>query len=164
MNREVKERIKSILSVLIFLTVTTWYWYGPREDLAYIAANTYKYNRDVEVLSKDTLNLNDDEYKFKIYNKTNQVKNYEIIVANDYFAQRKENCKLLSNNYLKYQLKLDNVYQESRNLSSDGIIYRGQLEPNESKNFIVKMKVDKTNLSSDECFFPAIKTATYNTV
>ena len=98
MNREVKERIKSILSVLIFLTVTTWYWYGPREDLAYIATNTYKYNRDVEVLSKDTLNLNDDEYKFKIYNKTNQVKNYEIIVANDYFAQRKENCKILSNN------------------------------------------------------------------
>lgn len=164
MNREVKERIKSILSVLIFLIVTTWYWYGPREDLAYIAANTYKYSRDVEVLSKDTLNLNDDEYKFKIYNKTNQVKNYEIIVANDYFAQRKEKCKLLSNNYLKYQLKLDNVYQESRNLSSDGIIYRGQLEPNESKNFIVKIKIDKTNLLSDECFFPTIKTATYNTI
>ena len=164
MNREVKERIKSILSVLIFLIVTTWYWYGPREDLAYIAANTYKYSRDVEVLSKDTLNLNDDEYKFKIYNKTNQVKKYEIIVANDYFAQRKEKCKLLSNNYLKYQLKLDNVYQESRNLSSDGIIYRGQLEPNESKYFIVKIKIDKTNLLSDECFFPTIKTATYNTI
>ena len=164
MNREVKERIKSILSVLIFLIVTTWYWYGPRVVLAYIAANSYQYSRDVEVLSKDTLNLNDDEYKFKIYNKTNQVKNYEIIVANDYFAQRKEKCKLLSNNYLKYQLKLDNVYQESRNLSSDGIIYRGQLEPNESKNFIVKIKIDKTNLLSDECFFPTIKTATYNTI
>lgn len=164
MNKEIKERIKSILSVLVFLTVTTWYWYGPREDLMYLSANAYKYNRKVTVKTEGNLKLQNSEYEFKVYNKTNQVQNYQIIVMNDYITQRKNNCKLLSNNYLKYDIKLNNDYHETRNLGSDGIVYRGKLNPKESKEFSIKMKIDKDDLTSSDCFYPTIKANTYNEI
>ena len=39
MEKEVKRRIKSIIEVLVFLIVMTFYWYGPREDITQMAAN-----------------------------------------------------------------------------------------------------------------------------
>lgn len=163
MNKEIKERLKSIIFILVFLSITTWYWYGPREELANLAANVYKYNREVSILSSDKIKLNNN-YEFKIQNKTNEIQNYELILNNDYFKQRKTNCKLLSNNYLKYQLNSENSNIEERNLSTDSVIYRGVLNPNEIKDFSITIKLDKENLNQDDCFYPVIKTSTYNKI
>lgn len=163
MNNEIKERLKSIFSVLLFLVGTTWYWYGPRQDLADMTANINRYNKEVSVNMNQDLKLDNNFYEFTITNKTNQKQNYELIINNDYRLQRKNNCQSIQNNYLKYQLKSNNNLVE-QNLGIDGIIYRGVIEANETKEFSIKMSIDKDNLSSNECFYPTIKTTTYNKI
>ena len=61
-------------------------------------------------------------------------------------------------------IKLNNDYHETRNLGSDGIVYRGKLNPKESKKFSIKMKIDKDDLTSSDCFYPTIKANTYNEI
>lgn len=163
MNKEIRKRLKSIIFTLLFLIISTWYWFGPRKDLANMAINTYKYNREISIISNKNIKLNDN-YEFKIQNKTNQTQNYQLILNNDYFKQRKANCKLLSNNYLKYQLNDGKSIVEERNLSTDSVIYRGVLNPNETKDFSIIIKLDKDNISPYDCFYPDIKTNTYNKI
>lgn len=164
MNKDVKERLKSIISVLLFLGVATWYWYGPREDVTYLATNMNKYyfQSKVKIMSDEKEpKLNNQNYKFKVVNQTDELQNYEIIVNNNYIQSRKNNCSLLQNNYIKYQLYVKENSIEEQNLNVDGIIYRGILQPNESLNFSIKLNIDKDNLEKDECFFPVINAGTY---
>lgn len=152
--------------MLLFLVVATWYWYGPREDLA-VAANISKYtlNKDIEIKKAKDLELDNKDVDFTLINKTDKKQNYEIIISNDYKELRKENCKLVSNNYLKYQLKVDDTYQEIRNLGIDGIVYRGVIDPNQSKDFSIKIAMDKKARNySDECFFPLLNASTYDKI
>ena len=163
MNKEVKERLKSIISMLVFLVVATWYWYGPREDLTYLATNMNKYyiRSDVKIIMDENIKLDNNEYLFKVLNKTNEVRNFEIVINNDYFKSRKYNCNLIQNNYLKYQLNTKNVNIEQKNLNVDGIIYRGVIQPNDTIDFSIKLSIDKKDKKKDECFYPVLNASTY---
>lgn len=164
MNKEIIKRLKSILSVLIFLLVATWYWYGPREDLSYLATsmNKYYFKSNVKITTEENdIKLNNKNYTFKVTNQTNEIQHYEVIINNNYIKSRKNNCDLLQNNYIKYQLNIKNIKIEDKNLSIDGIIYRGVLQPNETIDFEVKMKIDKSNLEKNECFYPVLNATTY---
>lgn len=160
MNREIKYRIKSIIEILVFLIVTTVYWFGPREDITTnIMANIsdYQMNKKIEIKTDKKLEL-DKNTDFTITNKTTISQNYEIIVMNDYKKIRKNNCQTLENNYLKY--KLDDY--EEKNLSIEGIIYTGELQPNEQKKF--KINISKDNDTKNGCYYPVIKVATYKKI
>ncbi len=163
MNKEIWSRIKSILSVLLFLIGASIYWYGPRKNLNAMAANInqYRLNKEIEIVTKNEITLDNKEIDFTIKNKTNQEQNYEIIILSDYQKQRLNNCKIMSNNYLEFQLKVNEKYQEKRNLSLDGIIYRGILNAKEQKDFSIKMAIEKNNSSDDECFYPILRVSSY---
>lgn len=160
MNSEIKYRIKSIIEVLAFLIITTAYWFGPREDItANIMTNIsdYQMSKKIEVKTDKKLEL-DKNTKFTVTNKTNISQNYEIIVLNDHKQLRKNNCTSLENNYLKYKL---NDYEEL-NLSIDGIVYTGELQPNEKKDF--NINISKDSDSNDKCYYPVIKVMTYKKI
>lgn len=163
MNKEIRERLKSIVSVLVFLTVVTWYWYGPRENLSSVSTNInyLSIKKEISVNVEDDIKLDDKDYNFTVKNKTLEQVNYEVIISNDYSRQRKMNCKLLTNNYLVYRLRTSNFDNESSNLGIDGIIYRGVLNSKETKDFTLNIKVDKDNVSSSECFYPIVSASTY---
>ena len=164
MNKEVKERLKSIISVLLFLGIATWYWYGPREELTFLAANMNKYyvQSKVKVDSKqEEIKLDNSNYDFTVTNKTNEIQNYEVILNNSYLKSKMNNCNIIQNNYIKYQLFANQNNLEEQNLSLDGVVYRGVLQPNETINFSIKLNIDKENLDKDECFFPVINAGTY---
>ena len=162
-KREIIERLKSIVSVLVFLVVATLYWYGPREDLTYLATNMNKYyiKSNVKITIKEDIKLDNKDYSFKVTNKTAEVQNYEIVINNDYMKLRTNNCSLIQNNYLKYQLGKDGTYMEEKNLNVDGIIYRGELQPNETIDFSIKLGIDKNDMETNECFFPVLNASTY---
>ena len=167
MNKELKkeiiERIKSIISVLVFLGAATWYWYGPREDITYLATNMNKYyiKNNVKMEIDKNIKLDNKGYSFKVTNKTKEIQNYEIIVNNNYIKSRTNDCNIIQNNYLKYQLSIENTKLDSRNLNIDGIIYRGLLQPNESIDFLLSIGIDKSGLDKNDCFFPVLNASTY---
>ena len=158
MNKEVKRHIMSIVEVLVFLIVVTVYWFGPREALtANIMANIsdYQMNKKISVITDKELTFG-KETNFTVTNKTNIEQNYEIIIMSDYKRIRKNKCNALENNYLKYKL---NDYEE-KNLSVEGIIYTGVLQPNEKKNFSIKIDLDNNSLDNT-CYYPTIKVSTF---
>ena len=163
LKREIIERVKSIVSVLVFLTVATWYWYGPRQDVTQLATNMNKYyiKSNVKITTEKDIEVNNNNYKFKVTNKTNEIQNYEIIVNNNYMKLRKNDCNLLQNNYIKYEWNTNDTKMDTKYLSVDGIIYRGVLQPNETVDFNIKMQIDKENKSKNECFYPVLNASTY---
>lgn len=157
MKKEIKSRILSIISVLLFLIVSTWFFYGPRKYLVYASMNLNKYytSSELEVINDGDLEIN-KENDFTIKNKSNQEIRYQVVINNDYLKVRSNNCKMLSNNYLSYHIRLDDQYDIERVLSVDGIIYRGTLKPNEQKKFELEMK-SKSDINTNEyCFYPTL--------
>lgn len=166
MEREIKERIKSIIYVLVFLVGMTWFWYGPREDLAMASADLGKYvlYNDIELVKDGDLEINKDEYQFTITNKKNYDVNYEVIITNDYRKQRRENCNLVSNNYLQYNLKIDGEKFGEKNLPVSGVLYHGELKANETKLYSIKLLLDESLIEDGSCYYPVVKASTYNKI
>lgn len=157
MKKEIKSRIMSIVSVLLFLIVSTWFFYGPRKYLVYASMNLNKYytSNELEIVNDGELEINKTN-DFIIKNKSNQEIHYQVVINNDYARVRSKNCKMLSNNYLSYHIKLDEQYDIERVLSVDGIIYRGTLKPNEKKEFELEMK-SKSDIDTNQyCFYPTL--------
>lgn len=155
MNKEIKYRVKSIIEVLVFLLAATAYWFGPRESITtniMSSINDYQMNKKITVKTDRTIEF-DKKVNFTVTNKTDIVQNYEIIVVNDYKKTRKNNCTVLDNNYLKYKL---NDYEE-QNLSIEGIIYTGEIQPKEQKDFNINISKD----NSKGCYYPVIKVSTF---
>lgn len=158
MDKEIKKYIISIIKEITFLIIITIVWLGKRDNLATDIfaniGNNFKGNT-ISVASKGELTFN-KETSITIKNKMNVSQNYEIIVSSNYQKMRTENCNALPNNYLRYKL---NNYEE-KNLSIDGIIYTGVLNPNEEKDFSINIFLDN-NMYNSECYYPVIKVSAY---
>lgn len=159
MKKEIIDRLKSICYILIFLIVFTWFIFGPREDLIYMTAsiNSKKSsNNDIIILSDDTLNINDKKYQFKIKNKTNKSQIYELVLVSDFLQSTLNNCKIMSNNFLQYQL---NDTSQKRIVPLSGIIAENTIEPYEIKDFsLLLSKSDQ--IKNKYCYYPTLKIVT----
>ena len=118
--------------------------------------NSIVRNKNIIIKSNDTLNYNKKAYNFSVINKTNKKSNYEIILVNDYKKSVLKNCKVLSNNYLKFNIKSENNYNIDRNVRINGIVYKGAINPKETKNFSIKLWLDKEKNNGD-CYYPLLK-------
>ncbi len=152
---EVRKRILSIIYVLLFLGLSTWFFYGPRKYLTYVAMN---YNRmiDDSRLELSSSKLEFGNNKFTVYNKSNNKVEYQLVINNDYTKLRSSNCKALSNNYIEYHIRIDDKYDIKRVLSSDGIIYRGTIDKNEKIDF--NLYLENNSASDSSCFYPTLHT------
>ena len=159
MNKEIKRRIFSIIYIIVIVSFATWFIFGPREQLVYAAINinnSKAVNKNIEINSKDILKLNKKTYNFSVNNKKNTEVEYEILLVNDYRKSILKDCKVLSNNYLKYSIIDENNYNVNGNLRMDGIIYRNTIKPNEIKKFSLKIWTD-VEKNKDNCYYPILK-------
>lgn len=159
MKEEIKYRVKSIIEVLVFLIVMTAFWFGPRENIAADMSrsiNDHYMNKRITVDTNKELTF-DNKTNFTITNKMDVEQNYEIVIISDYKKMRKNNCTAIENNYLKYKL---NDFEE-KNLSVEGVIYTGILQPNEKKDFSINISLDTQNKLNDACYYPVIKASTF---
>lgn len=162
MDKEAKKYIKSIIRVLLFLIVASYFRFYLRDDLIFAATNLNRniLSNGLTIISDDYLKYN-KTYNFKVKNKNNYNMNFEIIINNDYRKTINKNCKIVSNNYFKYHIIKDNEYNIERNLSLDGVIYKGRIKANESIDFSLELSLDRQKLNSDECFYPMINVSGY---
>lgn len=152
---DIKKRIFSIIYLLVFLGVTTWFFYGPRKYLEYVAMNLNKFytSRDLE-LKSNKIKIGNN--KFSIKNKTDKEIQYVLVMNNDYSKLRSNKCKQMSNNYLSYHITDGGLYDIERVLATDGIIYRGTLKSKEEKNFSLYITNDNEDTSEKYCFYPVL--------
>lgn len=157
-KKEIISRIVSICSTILFLTVTTWFWFGPRLELtnasAVMASNTVS-NLEFIDLSEgiklenaypvtDTFGMMVEPYRFQITNHDSKEVTFDIAFVNDLLAITKDNCSVLSNNYLRYSIKKNNNnYTPARNLSLDGTMYVDTLGANETATYELKFWIDQ---------------------
>lgn len=156
--KEVKKRVLSIVSVLLFLIVSTWFFYGPRKYLVYASMNLNKFysSSELEIVNQKEL-VKNQKNSFILKNKSKEEIHYQITMNNDYQKVRNRDCKMLSNNYITYHIKSENQYDIERVLSMDGIIYRGSLKPKEERKFELEWdSSNETRKDEKYCFYPTL--------
>ncbi len=157
MNKEIVKSIKSIFFVLIILTITV-YVFTNRDKLMFAATSirNYKNIDNIELKSDDNLKLNKNIYKFTVKNNNKEEIKFNIILANDYSKTIEKDCKILSNNYLQYHIKYNNEYNITRSVSLDGIIFKGDLKPLETRNFELQLWKNETK-KNNYCYYPILQ-------
>lgn len=156
MKKEIRKRIQNILCISIFLILYTWFIFGPREELIYLTANINNQKtsqNDIIILNDQTLNINDHTYSFKIKNTTNEKKEYSLLLINDMTKSIMKECKVMSNNFIRYQL---NKEEEKKNLSLSGILYKEDINPYETKELSIKLS-KSDQLKEKYCYYPKLK-------
>lgn len=161
MNKEVKKCIKTIIYDLLFIGIISWFWWcGPRDYLVYATANLNKinYSSNIKLTSNDKLDYNNSEYHFTIKNTSKRDLDYTIVISNEFIKSNQKNCKILSNNYLKYHIKDSEKQSIDRNLTLNGIIYKGSIKSNEKQDFSLNLWLDigEKSLDKNTCFYPTI--------
>lgn len=162
MEKEVKQeiisRIVSICSTIIFLVVTTWFWFGPR--VALTEAKSAMKGQSLSNLQlidlSDAIQLENaypvpdnigsrvEPYRFQVTNYDDQEVTFTIAFVQDLLAIQKDQCKVLGNHYIRYQIKKnEESYTNPRNLALDGSMYVDTLGPKESATYELKFWIDQ---------------------
>lgn len=145
-TKEIINHIKNIMEVMLFLIVSTWFWYGPRVELqkkSELARASYAYMSGVDIKDENRITLNEENrvgtYQFKIKNNTSEEKNILVKIGQDHSITEKEECQTLSYNKINYYLSEENENDLTvRNLSINGDILVTTLQPQEEKNYTFK--------------------------
>ena len=96
MNKEIRNRIFSIIAVSTFLIIMTTFVYLPRQTsllsaLAFLKQEQSFYMEDLSeglllksaIPTKDEAGLNNDPYRFQVVNNSNENITYQIIFKNN---------------------------------------------------------------------------------
>ncbi len=172
-NNEIRKTIISIISVSLFLLVTTTFVYLPKQEtllssLAFLQNQKRFYMQDLSsgILLKDAVPVSDskglknDPYTFKVVNNSNSKITYHIIFKNNKEKVSNTGREVLPNKYLRYTIKENNNnYIEPLNLTDNGIIYETTIDANSSSTFEFKMWLDynSDNQAMDKVFVGKIE-------
>ena len=172
-NKEIRKTIISIISVSLFLLVTTTFVYLPKQEtllssLAFLQNQKRFYMQDLSsgILLKDAVPVSDskglknDPYTFKVVNNYNSKITYHIIFKNNKERVSNTGREVLPNKYLRYTIKENNNnYIEPLNLTDNGLIYEATIDANSSSTFEFKMWLDynSDNEAMDKAFVGKIE-------
>lgn len=172
-NKEIRKTIISIISVSLFLLVTTTFVYLPKQEtllssLAFLQNQKRFYMQDLSsgILLKDAVPVSDSKglknypYTFKVVNNSNSKITYHIIFKNNKEKVSNTGREVLPNKYLRYTIKENNNnYIEPLNLTDNGIIYETTIDANSSSTFEFKMWLDynSDNEAMDKAFVGKIE-------
>lgn len=158
-KKEIHSRLLSIATTLLFLIVTTWFWFGPRikltEAQSVMSGQTVISNLEFVDLSAgiklenaypvtDQKGSSIEPYRFQVINHDNKEATFTISFVNDLLAIEQDKCKPLDNNYIRYTIKKnDEESTEPRNLALDGSMYQEILKPGEKATYSLKFWIDQ---------------------
>lgn len=157
-KREIYSHLISIATTLLFLVVTTWFWFGPRIELS----EAQSVMKGQEFINLQFIDLSEgiqlenaypvtdqkgssiDPYRFQIINHDQKEVTFTIGFVNDLLAIEKDHCKPLDNNYIRYTIKKnEEAFTDPRNLALDGSMYQETLQPGESATYSLKFWIDQ---------------------
>ena len=161
MNKEIKRRLLSIISISIFLILMTTFVYLPKQQnllssFAFLQSQRSFYMQDLTtgVLlkdaypTKDEMGLKNNPYTFKVVNNTNKDITYNIIFQNNETKALEREKDVLPNRYLRYSLSdINDTNLEANTLPNDGIILTTTIKANSESIFNFRMWLD---YNSDE--------------
>lgn len=159
MAKEIKRRIFSIIYIVVLVSVLTFFIFGPRKQFVYASINIKNSkidNKSIIIHSNDTLKLDKKSYNFSVRSKKNTEVEYELLLVNNYRKSILKDCKVLSNNNLKYSITDEDNYNINGNVRIDGIIYKDILKPYEIKKLSLKLWIDEEK-NKDTCYYPILK-------
>lgn len=149
-KREIRYSIRNIIEVVIFLVVTTWFWYGPRIQMqkhSEMIRKTYAYMNGVDIENDNEIEINEKyssgEYRFTIHNNTTEDKQILVTLVLNHNKIKEDHCETLSYNKIEYHLMEEGENDETlRTLSMSGDILVTTLKPQEERKYILKYFVD----------------------
>ncbi len=151
-KKEVKRRLISILETTCFLVLTTWYWFGIRTKVTKAMGQVAESKNPIVNLimteNKESPN------QFSVYNNGSDEASYVVVVRG---TSNDKLCQLAENNYVNYQLTVDNEKQVERSLSLSGTIYQDNIKPTEKRNYQFEYEINDKDL----CFTPQIELLGY---
>ncbi len=157
-KKEIISRIFSIVTTSLFLIVTTWFWFGPRVELAeartLAAGQMASGNLELVDLSEpiklenaypmtDAQGSAMEPYRFEVINHDDQEVSFTIAFVNDVLTIEQEDCQVLGNNYLRYTIEKDGAITPARNLALSGDMYMDTLGPNETATYALRFWIDQ---------------------
>ena len=156
MKKEIINRLLSIITVSLFLIVSTTFIYLPNSKnltsaLAFLNHEKSFYMQDVTegVLLRnatpveDSEGLENDPYTFKVVNKSNSNITYKIMFKSDKEKIRESEMEILPNKYLRYSISnYDDTNLEANTLSDDGILITTTIPPHSEQTFNFRMWLD----------------------
>lgn len=145
-KREIRRSVICILEVCLFLGVSTWFWYGPREKLkkeTERAKEAYVDISGIELKDKKGISLannnKEGSYFFTLKNNTNEEKEVRVVLATDNNKVAEDDCKMLASNNLNYYLHQDSEQDHiKRTLSLSGNILLTTLKPQEERHYTLE--------------------------
>lgn len=159
LKKEIRSRLLSIATTLLFLFVMTWFWFGPQKELReaqtmmsnYQNALALKEENSGIVLENaipvaDETGSRVEPYQFTVTNESTKPLKIGLYFMNDREAILKDGCEVLDNNYIRYTIAQDDVnYSKPRNLNVDGLMYVDTLEANEQRTYQLKFWLDESS-------------------
>ncbi len=161
-KKEIIKRIFSIVYTIIFLIVSTWFWFGPREEIVKAKEDYDKHTTFAKVLEFNSANddfeidqiaysdiegMKSSAYDFSIKNNSRKNVKYLLFFLPDNNKITRDGCTNLPNNFIKYRIKKNNnEYSEVRSLSLDGKIYADDLEGNQKSDFSIQYWISNDNM------------------
>lgn len=156
MNKEIRNRLFSIIAVSTFLIIMTTFVYLPRQTnllsaLAFLNQEQSFYMEDLSeglllksaVPTKDSEGLKIDPYTFQVVNNSNKNITYNIVFKNNEEKAKERGKEVLPSHYLKYAVSLDNNSNlEVKTLSDDGILLTTTITPHSKQVFNFRMWLD----------------------
>ncbi len=177
-SKEVRRLIFSIVSISLFLIITTAFIYLPKKEtllssLAFIQNEKRFYMQDLSsgILLKEAIPVSDSDglknepYTFKVVNNSNSKITYRIVFKNNEEKIISAGKSVLPNKYLRYTIKENNSnFIEPSNLNDDGIIYETEIDANSSTTFefIMWLDYNADNDAMDKAFIGKIEVEELN--
>ena len=156
MNKEIRNRLFSIIAVSTFLIIMTTFVYLPRQTnllsaLAFLNQEQSFYMVDLSeglllksaVPTKDSEGLEIDPYTFQVVNNSNKNITYNIVFKNNAEKAKERGKEVLPSHYLKYVVSDNNDKNlEVKTLSDDGILLTTTITPHSKQVFNFRMWLD----------------------
>lgn len=156
MKKDIRKHILSIVFVSTFLIIMTAFVYLPSSEnmasaLAFLNGQQSFYMEDISnglslkdaLPTRDSKGLEMEPYTFRVVNKSNKNKKYQIIFKNNYEKANLNGMEVLDNKYLRYVLSdSDDTNLEVNTLPEDGIIATFTALPNSMQTFNFRMWLD----------------------
>lgn len=158
---EIKYHLRNIVEVTFFLLISTWFWYGPRQNLQKQTEKMrkdYAYMGGIIVKDQDKILINQQnrsgKYIFTLKNNTSEKKEVLARIALNHNKVTEKKNKILANNQINYYLMQTNEQDLTpRVLSMNGDILVTTLQPQEEKEYQLNYFIDKETDLNKKVFY-----------
>ncbi len=120
-DQEIKYRLKSIIFTVLFLIISTWFWFNVRPDISNSLSIKEATYDDIYVTGDTTIDFQEGKtYTFKVVNLSDTDYSYKLAITNNYLSEIKLDYNKIS---YAYKLEDDNYTEYYAMVLSGDLVY-----------------------------------------